>query len=84
MVSMRALESVKIEHGRLYLAALRELFPNRIVCSSQPYVSYKQRCLCLGSTQVRLTFGSGLFKSAPPLLHDAAQPRITLLEITNF
>jgi hypothetical protein len=42
------------------------LFPHRNVCSFQPYVSREQRCLCSGSAQARLTFGSGLLRSTCP------------------
>jgi hypothetical protein len=63
------------------------LFPHRNVCSSQSYVSREQCRLCSGSAQARFTFGSGLLRSAQvclPLLRDAAQLRITLLEIINL
>jgi hypothetical protein len=57
------------------------VFPHWNVCSSQSYVSRKQRRLCSGSAQARLTFGSQV---CSPLLRDAAQLRITLLEIINY
>ena len=39
---------------------LLSLFPYRNVCSYQPYASLKQHCLCSGSAQAKLSFGSCL------------------------
>jgi hypothetical protein len=49
------------------------MFPHRNVCSSQPYVSREQRCLCLGPAY----FSLGLLTIVLSTRHGAAKTNVT-------